>query len=77
MSSTTTIRVGTTTRDAVNHLRELTGESTDAIIEKALAAYMESLFWQRWREAEHDDEPDLALWDAASAADLYQPPSAT
>jgi predicted transcriptional regulator len=75
MSSTTTIRVGTSTRDAVNHLRDLTGESTDSIIEKALAAYLESLFWQRWREADHDEDPDLALWDAASAVDLLQPPA--
>ena len=70
MSTTTTIRVGTSTRDAVNHLRDLTGESTDSIIEKALAAYLESLFWQRWREADHVIEPDLALWDAASTHDL-------
>jgi|GEM_PF-1016748 predicted transcriptional regulator len=75
MSSTTTIRVGTSTRDAVNHLRDLTGESTDSIIEKALAAYLESLFWQRWREADHDEDPDLALWDAASAVDLLRPPA--
>lgn len=75
MSSTTTIRVGTSTRDAVNHLRDLTGESTDSIIEKALAAYLESLFWQRWREADHDEDPDLALWDAANAVDLLQPPA--
>jgi predicted transcriptional regulator len=75
MSTTTTIRVGTSTRDAVNHLRDLTGESTDSIIEKALAAYLESLFWQRWREADHDEDPDLALWDAASAVDLLQPPA--
>ena len=75
MSSTTTIRVGIQTRDAVNRLRDLTGESTDSVIEKALAAYEESMFWKRWRESDHEPEADCALWDAASRVDLQQPPA--
>lgn len=73
MGQTTTIRVGRSTRDAVNRVRELTGDSTDSVIERALAAYEESLFWQRWREVHADaiqPDDDMAPWDRASAADL-------
>jgi len=70
MGITTTIRVTTATRDAVNRLREQTGESASVVIDKALAAYAESMFWDRWREADHTPEPDLALWDRASVHDL-------
>jgi hypothetical protein len=79
MTATTTIRVSLATRDAVNRVRAETGESTDSILEKALAAYEESMFWRRWREVYgtsesgphgfHPDE-DMADWEAASAFDL-------
>lgn len=68
--STTTIRVAADTRDTVNRLRKLTGYSTDSVIEKALAAYEESLFWQAWRQAQPlADIDDLQLWDNASWID--------
>lgn len=73
--TTTTIRVSASTRDAVNRLRVETGESTDSVLEKALAAYEETLFWRRWQEVYVDGRPELAedevmgLWDRASIAD--------
>lgn len=72
---TTTIRVSEATRDAVNRLRAQTGQSTDSLLEQALAAYEESMFWRRWHEVYVDggEEPaddDLRLWDRASAADF-------
>ena len=79
MSATTTIRVSVATRNAVNRAREQTGESTDSILEQALAAYEEARFWRRWREV-HDtaddgvsasvDDDDVRLWDEASRLDL-------
>lgn len=79
MTTTTTIRVSAATRDAVNRARAQTGESTDSILEQALAAYEEALFWRRWREVfdtagdgasapAHDD--DMRAWDEASRLDL-------
>ena len=79
MSVTTTIRVSVATRNAVNRAREQTGESTDSILEKALAAYEESRFWRRWHEvhgtADNGDnapvpDDDMRLWDEASRLDL-------
>lgn len=73
---TTTIRVSEATRDAVNRLRAQTGQSTDSLLEQALAAYEETMFWRRWqgvyvdgREEPADDE-ELRLWNRAGAADL-------
>lgn len=71
----TTIRVSQQTRDAVNRIRERTGESTDSVLEKALAAYEESIFWRRWHEVYVEGGPhperdeDIIAWDAAAAAD--------
>lgn len=73
---TTTIRVSEATRDAVNRLRAQTGQSTDSLLEQALAAYEESMFWRRWQEVYVDgggdvtDGEELRLWDRASAADF-------
>ncbi len=79
MSATTTIRVSVATRNAVNRARERTGESTDSILEQALAAYEEARFWRCWREV-HDtaddgvsasvDDDEVRLWDEASRLDL-------
>jgi predicted transcriptional regulator len=71
--STTTIRVTTKTRDLLNEVRRTTGDSTDSVIEQALAALVEQRFWAAWTQAQAEGyEPDLeeALWDRASAADL-------
>jgi len=71
--STTTIRVTTKTRDLLNEVRRATGESTDSVIEQALAALNEQHFWAAWTRAQAEGyEPDLdyALWDRASTADL-------
>ena len=78
MAASTTIRVSVATRDAINQVRAQTGESADSILEQALAAYQESLFWRRWQEtydtSGFDPHPplddDMALWDAVSAQDL-------
>ncbi len=71
--STTTIRVSTKTRDLLNEVRRSTGESTDSVIELALAALTEQFFWSEWARAQAEGyEPDLEedLWNRASAADL-------
>lgn len=70
--TSTTIRVAANTRDAVNRIRDLTGDSTASVIEKALVAYEEALFWERWREAQAagDIDDGLAMWDRASRLDL-------
>lgn len=70
--TSTTIRVAANTRDAVNRIRELTGDSTASVIEKALEAYEESLFWERWRQAQAagDIDDGLQMWDRASRVDL-------
>lgn len=71
----TTIRVSRETRDAVNRIRERTGESADSVLEKALAAYEEAVFWRRWHEVYVDGQPqlepdeDMAAWEAAAVAD--------
>ena len=79
MSATTTSRVSVATRNAVNRAREQTGESTDSILEQALAAYEEARFWRRWREVHGTaddsapasaDADDMRLWDEASRMDL-------
>jgi predicted transcriptional regulator len=74
--STTTIRVTTHTRDLLNEVRLATGQSTDSVIEQALAALNEQRFWAAWAQAQAEGyEADLEqdLWDRASAADLRHP----
>ena len=68
----TTIRLSTENRDRVNRLKRETGESSDAVLGRALDAYERTLFWEQMRHAHAAASPEQraaaqaesALWDA-------------
>lgn len=68
MATTTTLRVTHPVRDRVNKLGHRTRQPANVVIEKALDAYEEALFWRDYAAAATAELPaeelaDQHLWD--------------